>query len=287
MNIIKGKLSIDGLPDEIAYLFSPRSPISEDESNYKISQHSDYYEQTENYRGCKGNCEELCVCWSSDYPEPKPELIDLAKDVLKKALKNNSTDVTKLLISETSSECPYQYHFNFIIMNHFRNIKFLFLEFGSNISDELNTCFEQFHSLKTLIMRHSVVISSDKKDHDFYLLFPQSLINLKITDCKLYKKPITVEANARDREAYLSRGTQLTIIPQKLPKLKNLVLDDIRNNKEVLQQFIQLNPKLEFVGSCNSNFTPRTFEIISNLPSLKYEFKTEFNRDELKGVFSI
>ncbi|KXN70661.1 hypothetical protein CONCODRAFT_158028 [Conidiobolus coronatus NRRL 28638] len=289
MNIVDSTLKYDGIPPEIEYIFKERLPLSDAENESENPDYSDYSSTDDNnyikeVKKCNGNCSEVCVCDFTEYPEPKSESISLAKEVLTILLENNKKEVTRLVITETSYGFPYQYHFNAIIMSHFINLKYLFLELSHNPLDILNSCFEKFNYLETLIIAHSVIITYDEDANDVDLLIPKSLKNLKIISCKNYEAPISVKESTEDKEAYLYRGSPLNIIPKALPNLKKLVYDGVERAGEFICQFIQLNPQLEYVGSSKYNFTPHTLELISNIPNLKYEFTIEFDDPELNKV---
>jgi hypothetical protein len=290
MNIINSTLKYDGIPQEIEYIFKERLPLSDAGNEYENPDYSDYSSTDENsyvkdIKKCNGNCGGVCICSFTEYPEPKPESIIMAKEVLTVLLEDNKKEVTRLVITETSYDYPYQYHFNTIIMSHFCNLKYLFLELSHNPLDILNACFEKFNCLETFIIAHSAIITYDKDANDIDLLIPKSLINLKIVTCKNYEAPISVKESTEDKEAYLYRGSPLNVIPKTLPNLKKLVYDGVERAGEFIYQFIQLNPQLEYVGSSKYNFTPRTLEIISNIPSLKYQFTIEFDDPELNKVY--
>jgi hypothetical protein len=291
MRVENGILNIDGLPSDIRHIFKidyteydPEN-MSEYSDESDDSESSNYSDLPKGIRNCDDNCKEICMCGYIDFLRRKYEPIEYAKEILIDKLKKNQKEVTRLLLCETSNQIPYQYHFNFIIMYHFRNLKQLFIEFSHNLLSQLNACFKQLNCLETLIMIHAAVITYDKSARDVDLSFPQTLKYLKLDSCRNYKAPIYVQESMYNEEAYLDRGSPLNVIPKALPSLKKLVYNADGKDAAIIHKFIDLNPQLNYIASEKSNFTAHTLHVISSIPTLKVKFDTTFDDPELDKIF--
>ncbi|KXN70662.1 hypothetical protein CONCODRAFT_78731 [Conidiobolus coronatus NRRL 28638] len=219
---------------------------------------------------CEGCIEDLFV--------PSDEKMD--REVKKMIQKLSTTDrnIKRIIISESSGVIPYQYHINIAILSYYTNINYLYLEFTNNPLEELNDCFEKLHCLETLIMRYAGIITWDDPQKVIDLRMPQSIKELKINTGQNYENPPSIEEAMDDNEAWTNPEIHFTIVPQTLPNLKKLVyVHDTANIASVIQEFIQLNPQLEFVGSNSTSFNARTMQIIEHIPGLEHEIMSDIS----------
>jgi hypothetical protein len=259
MDASSTSLRYDGIPSFVEDQF--------DEDSVQSEYNHDMYCDDPSCEGC-----------IEDGFEPTNEKMSRAVRKLNQKLSTIGRNIKRIEISESSGVIPFQYHFNIAILTHFNNISYLRMEFTINPLEELNDCFEKLHCLETLVLQHLGIITWDDPQNVIDLRMPQSLKELKINTGQNYENPPSIEEAMDDNEAWTNPDIHFTIVPQTLPNLKTLVyVHDTANIASIIQEFIQLNPQLEFVGSNSTSFNARTMQIIEHIPGLKHEIMSDLS----------